>query len=226
MAQQNQAPVSMVVTISNYDVASNQLIAKHRIAFHAGVVYDFDEQNDASVTVFDTNRNRIVVLDRGMKTRATVDVDQLTQMATQLRLEAKTPEQKERYGIEAAVEKVANETYRIRFGGVEYSIETKAAPSESMALQFGRFADLASRLNMARGFGLPPFARIRLNQSIAADARIPLDMRLQIQRGNEITKYQSTHTVEMSLSERDQTKIDEVSGMVALYSETPLAAMH
>ncbi len=224
-AQENASPPAFAVTITNYVVDQDQPIGKHRILFSNSIAYDFDEQNKDSITVFDPMRNRVVLLSRSLKGRCIVSTEDLTRFVAQLRVSADTPEKRLLFGLNAKVESKSDETYAIRFGGMNYSTTTQPAASESAALQFGQFADWASRLNMARKLGPPAFGRMNLNQAIAKKGQLPLELHLTIKRNQQAAQFRSTHKLTNQLSENDRKAIDEVSGMIALYRETPLKQM-
>lgn len=223
-----QAPAadSFVVQIVNFQIGHSEPVAKHRIVFDGQVAYDFDELSEENVTVFDADRNRVVVLNRKIKARSIVPTQQLAQLAAELRAQADTPEKKERYGISATVDVDSSTSspavLGIDFGGSKYKTTLQDTPNKTAAMQFGQFADWASRLNMARHLGGPSFGRMTLSQAIAAQDRLPLELTLEVQRGATKVSYRSVHTVEKKLSDEDRRRIDEVSGMIALYTDLPL----
>ncbi|MGB7347319.1 MAG: hypothetical protein WBD20_24065 [Pirellulaceae bacterium] len=218
---------SFVVTTSVSEAGNNEPIAKHRIVFDGGVAYDFDEQDDAVLTVFDTNRNRIVLLNRTAKVRCFVNTDDLTKMAAVLQLNADTPAKKERLGMSANVQVDESQAYSIRFGNaqdgsMQYTSTTQTPPVKTAAFQFGQFANWASRLNMAQRLSLPPFARIKLNERIAAAGQMPDQLELEINRHGQTSRYKSKHILDNKLTDEDRKRINEASGMIALFTDTPL----
>jgi hypothetical protein len=213
---------SFVVTTVNHQAGVEAPVATHRIVFDEGVVYDFDELDDNSITVFDTKRNRIVLLNRELKSRAIVSMDQLTKFAAEMRASATTPERKEKFGISAEVQLDPGDKYRIAYGGIQYTSTSQPAKTESVAKQFGQFADWACRLNMKRRLGIPPFVRMSLNAALASRNQLPLELAVSFKQQNEMLRLSSLHTVSPQLSKRDHQRIDEVSGMIALFKEIQL----
>jgi hypothetical protein len=138
------------------------------------------------------------------------------------RANAKTDQRKERIGLAAKVEQSTKVIgYALRFGDFEYHAATQTPDDVAVAIEYGLFADLASRLNIVRRLGPPPFGRMTLNRHIAQRKELPLETTLIMHRGEESDEYRSTHALE-ELTDADQEKIKEVRGMLALYPEVRL----
>ncbi|QDT10126.1 hypothetical protein [Planctomycetes bacterium K23_9] len=218
-ADEPQSPASFVVTTTNYAVGNEQPIDRHRVVFDQSVVYDFDELTPGSITVYDPNRKRIVLLNSQSKSRCVVNTDQLTKMTAEMRVSADTNKKKDQYGISATVNSDADDRLSIQFGNVKYTTSTQPAANQNAASQFAQFADWALRLNMARKQGLPPFGRMSLNRAIATKGHIPSELMLDV----KVAQYKSVHAITPKLTNEDRKRIDEASGMIALYSEIPLS---
>ncbi|NND96399.1 MAG: hypothetical protein HKN47_03610 [Pirellulaceae bacterium] len=219
----SSGPKSFRVVIQIFEGDSNSVVAEHLILFHDGVFYDLDNVGKDIVTIYDPMRQRVVLLDHATKVRATVGTNDLTKMTAELRANASTKQLKDRLGMSASVAHDAESNqYTIAYGTVQYTTTVQTPDSPAAALQFGQFADWASRLNIARKRGLPPFGRMSLNQRIASDGQIPQELKLVFKQGGDTSSYRSTHQLTQGLTKSDREEIKKLTGMLALYGEVPL----
>ena len=206
------------------DDQTQEPLAKHLVLFHEELVYDLPQINDARVTVYDLKRDRVILLDRTTQVRTTIATEKLLELTAQLRAEAVKPKAKEQLGINAIVDRDDQMTrYSIRYGSIQYDTTTQTPTRERIAKQYGRFADLASQLNIARAVGMPPIGRMTMNRQIAVDGRMPLETTLTIHRIGHRNTFRSTHELIERISHADRSRIDEVGGMLALYREVGLS---
>ena len=126
-------------------------------------------------------------------------------------------------GIDATVNRNDDlSQYTIDYGSLSYITTTELPARKSTASQYGRFADLASQLDIARAVGMPPIGRMTMNRQIADDGRIPKQITLTIQQlGGDKTFNQTNELIER-ISQADRNLIDEIGGMLALYREVSL----
>ncbi|EMI22191.1 putative secreted protein [Rhodopirellula maiorica SM1] len=209
------------VTTEIYENASPKPAAKHLILFAGNLTYDLAEIQNRDVTVYDPDRKRVILLDRVAKTRTTINTEDLVRITAQARAAAETSEQQQRLGIAASPENQGPK-YSISYGDARYETTTETPSEAEMAVRYGQFVDLASRLNLVHRRGLPPFARMSLSQRIASDGKIPTETTLTIRRGVQVDRFRSSHTFISTLSQQDRQQIDEIGGMLALYKEVPL----
>ena len=215
---------------------------RHLILFHDNLVYDLSENINESnqaktpskheggdqivgnaITVYDLTRGRVILLDRETQTRSTLSTEDLIKFTAQARATAKTPELADKLGMDAeAVFDTAAGVYSITFGGIRYEVSTEKVENPMVANLYGQFADMASRLNLVRRLGLPPFAQMKLSQRIASDGEIPKETRLSIRRGLQIHRFHSTHQLIAQVSQSDLKRMDEIGSMLALYREVSL----
>jgi hypothetical protein len=213
------------VTTRIFEGAALDAAAEHVILFNAGLVYDFPQIDTRYVTVYDPAQNRVTLLDRQTQVQTTLSVDSLIQVTAQARSAAKTPAQREHLGLQAKVERSSRVNgYAVRFGNLEYHVTTQRPGDPSVAADFARFADLASRLNIVRRLGPPPFGRMTLNQHIASNAELPLETTLTLHRGEEAQEFRSTHLLEEigSIADEDRKLIEEARGMMAVYRQVDM----
>ncbi|MFK8112331.1 MAG: hypothetical protein AB8B91_09015 [Rubripirellula sp.] len=210
------------VTSKIFEGASLDAAAEHLVLFDEGLVYDLPQIDSRFVTVYDPAQGRVTLLDRQNQTQATVSTKDLLQVSAQARAAAKTPDQQSKLGLNATVQPSTRMIgHSIKFANVEYHASTQTPAEPSMALDYGRFADLAARLNIVRRLGPPPFARMTLYGHIAKQGEVPLATTLTIHRGGTEEDFRSTHEI-TALSSKDRGRIDEVRGMLTLYQEVAL----
>lgn len=210
------------VTTKIFEGPELEAAAKHILLFQEGLVYDFPQIESRYVTVFDSASRQVTLLDRETQVQTTLSTDNLVNITAQARAAAQTPEQQERLGLLAKVEnsnKVSG--YKVQFGNLEYHVTTQRPDDPAVAADFARFADVASRLNIARRLGPPPFARMTLNQHIAKLSELPLETSLIVHRGESSQEFRSTHVLEMmeSIEPEDLKRIEEARGMIAVYRQ-------
>ena len=217
--------VTFRVTTKVFEGSSLDAAAEHVILFEEGLVYDFPQIESRYVTIYDPAQNQVTLLDRQTQVQASVNIGDLIKVTAQARAAAKTTEQQSQLGLQAKVEKSARVNgYALRFGNLEYHVTTQRPADPSVAADFARFVDLASRLNLIRRLGPPPFGRMTLNQHLATQAEVPLETTLTLHRGDEAQEYRSTHVLEElnEISLEDRKRIQEARGMLAVYRQVEM----
>jgi hypothetical protein len=197
---------------------------RHLILFDAGVVYDLPVDLGPTMTVFDVPRGRVVLLHKTSRVKSSITTDTLIQMTAQLRAAAAAQGAAEKLGIDAKIVPATDPySYTVAFGDSRYEATTQPVNNTKIAAEFASFTAWASRLNIARHVGSPPFARIALAEQMAAEERLPRQVKLQVKlgvRGGFKTRtYRSEHLVVERLSDLDRKKISDVGGMMATFTE-------
>lgn len=198
--------------------------SEHLMLFDAGLIYDMPVGVDATITVFDPVRGRVVLLHKLQKVKTSVSNESLIRIAAQLRAAAIEAKAGRELGLEAKVG--AGETpdsYTIEFGDTKYFATTQAAFNDSLAEQYAEFTVWACRLNLARQIGSPPFARITLAEFLAAEKLLPRQIRLEVRRGLKTRIFRAEHSYVGRLSDTDRKKIGEVGAMMAGFEEVAFA---
>jgi hypothetical protein len=210
------------ITSKIYAGAALDPSAEHRILFDEGLVYDFPQIETRFVTVYDEAQNRVTMLDRETQVQTILGAGDLEKITAQVRAAAVTPQQQGRLGLLSQVEPSKRVIgYTIKFGNLEYHTSTQTPDDPTIAIDYARFVILASRLNIVRHRGAPPFGRMTLNNHIAMMGELPLETTLTVRHGEKFDDYRSTHELD-ELTPLDRKRIDEVRGMLTLYREVEL----
>ncbi len=205
------------VTTRVYQGADLQPSAEHRILFDEGLVFDLPQINSRFVTVYDPAQDRVTLLDRQTQVQSSLRIEDLVKVTAAARASASSKEQRERLGLDSEVEKSSRVIgYAIRFGNLEYHTTTQKPDDPTMANDYGQFAILASRLNLVRRLGPPPFGRMTLSEHVTRLGEIPLETTLTLKAKDGSQEYRSTHVLE-ELTEADRQQISQVRGMISLY---------
>ncbi len=223
LTARSEQPVGFCVISKIFVADQAKPAAEHLILFDSGVVYDLPQIEDRFVTVYDPAQGSVTLLDRLTQVQATLSTDDLTRISAQARAAAKNPQQQEKLGLLAAVEKdAATGLLKIQFGNFAYVTTTQTPTRPLVATHYGVFFDLAARLNIVRRLGPPPFARMSLNSHLTAAKKLPLDTKLTITRESKTETYRSTLQLIESLSSDHRARIQEVAGMLELYRDVSL----
>ncbi|MGI9465879.1 MAG: hypothetical protein ACR2OA_02015 [Rubripirellula sp.] len=199
-------------------------VSEHQILFDEGLVYDVPVINRRFITVFDPAQKRVTLLDRDTQVQTSVSTDDLIKITAQARAAVVDDEQKKKLGMDAEVKKIDQGTaYAIKFANLEYRTTTQRPESSKIASEYAIFVDLASRLNLVRQLGPPPFGRMSLHQKIAANGELPLELTLTIKGSKQSEQYRSTHSVG-GVADPERQAINEVRGFLTLYRQVELKA--
>lgn len=200
-----------------------EAVSEHQILFDQGLVYDVPRINRRFITLFDPAQKRVTLLDRETQVQTSIGTEDLVKITAQARAAVTTPLQRQKLGIEAKVESIKGTGYRVKFANLEYRTTTQKPDDPVVAADYAMFVDLASRLNLVRRLGPPPFGRMTLHQRLAAQGELPLELTLTLSGENQSEHYRSTHAVG-ALTDVDRATINEVRGFLALYRQVDLNA--
>ncbi len=200
-----------------------QPIANHRVVLDNGLFYDFPQIQSGLVTVYDTAAGTVTMLDRSSQVQTILAIDDLVKITAQARAAADTTQKRRDLGIDSVVTTVTHpfSGFQIQFGGATYTTSTQTPTDPTMAVDFARFSDLASRLNLVQRHWLPPFARMTLGDHLRTIGMIPDKTTLLLRRGNQIDHYVSRVTLG-DVIESDRVVIKQTAGMITLFREVTL----
>ncbi|REJ70458.1 MAG: hypothetical protein DWQ31_01030 [Planctomycetota bacterium] len=209
---------------------SDQPVSETLTLFAGGVVYDFPS-DDARVTIYAPQDNRIVLLDRKRRVRCEMSEDLLLDFSARVRdWAAEHDSQLMRFAAEPRFElKSEPDTGWLRFASrwIRYDVETRPALSVDVANQYRRSSDAFAHLNtLTNPGGLPPFARLAVNRALAEDAAVPAEIRLHIppqpQFGNQSVDLRSHHHFRGALDGSDQARLEEAARANASFRDVKL----
>lgn len=204
-----------------------QPVDEHVIAWVGGAYYDFPARDDLPWTILDLPRSRVVVLDRVAKTRSSVPTEALVRLTAQAEAQIQEPGLRARFGMDAVAERVSETRFRLQYEDASYTVNGVVAEDVDQASIYGRFVDWTCRLNIARPRGVPPFARMKLNDQMTECGVLPSRTELQLQRhvGQPATavrlKLVSQTEFQPGVSEAVRAKIDEARQMLVTFQEVP-----
>jgi len=215
---------SFRVEIDLFEGESKVPQSQHLILFDAGVVYDLPVGKDSIISVFDALRGRVILLHKTTRVRTSISTDTLVKMAAETRAEASKEGRGDKLGLNAKVAAGEDpDTYVVEFNDNRYEATGQAVKDPLIAAEFASFTAWASRLNIARHVGSPPFARITLADHFASENAIPRQVVLEVRRNFKTRTFRADHLVIERLSELDRQKIAEAGGMVASFEEVSFA---
>lgn len=101
-------------------------------------------------------------------------------------------------------------TFQSQF--LTYELTTIPAANDEVSAQYQRFSDWYAKLNtMTNPAGLPPFARLRVNQVLHERKRLPGEVRLTLRAGDgqQELKLRSEHKIRWQLEQIDTERVRE-----------------
>jgi len=173
-------------------------------------IYDQSDGEDGCITIFDLERREVTLLSPKEKQRTRLSFDQILRFvaATTTRTTELAPVVRF-----AAAPKFApqwdEKTQRIALKHelMSYSAKLAVPPDAASAEQYRTFTDWAARLNTLCP-GLPPAARLQLNQAIADRQAVPLSVRrTTAAAGGLATDMVSRHAYRWQLSAADTARL-------------------
>ena len=191
----------------------NRRLAESVTLFADGMVYDFPLIGPQEITIFDPQRKRMILLNADRQLQTVVGAEELLHFTASVRQQAS--QWKGVYGFAARPE--FQQDYDQKSGWLTlssqwmtYQVKGGSPKFPAAAAKYQHFADWYARLNSLRG-GLPPFARIELNQAIGKQGMIPEEVRRTVVDGAGLQKrkveVRSRHLVNWRLSGTDRKRI-------------------
>ena len=223
-AGQIQKPIAATdefrVEIHNSQKQPKQsVVGNHLILFSEGKTYGFSVTPPIEITIVDSTQRSVTLVSLDRQIRCKMAMDDLMGQTARVVANAKTPEIRERWGIDAVVKNLKNGEHTIQFGAIEYRSTIQPAPSIPIAVEFAKFADWASRLNLIRNMGVPPFGRMKLNESIASTGSIPKKIQLTRMIDGHQHVFESRYETASKLTEADRKRIQNVVGQMANFKQ-------
>ncbi len=188
--------------------------------FTEGRIWDFLRQGDQEITLFDRDRNRLVLMDPKRKMKTELTMDAILSFAAQMKAEFN--ETQREFLLDENIEAVTDEQGWLTLANdrISYRVELTEPKEKSVVLEYQQFADWYARLNAMRG-NLPPFMRIKVNAEVAKRGMIPkvIERTVIDKRGLSEKKLvvRSRHLANWRLSNSDRKQVDLAGDYLASF---------
>ena len=202
-----------------------QPVAQHLTLFTGNLVYDFAMTRADEVTMLDTQRGRVVLMDLTKKTKTEVSTQTLldfTAKIKQIALEKGNGVVSLEFQTQFDV---AAKTIELTSDHVTYTASAIEAQQPEAVERYREFADWYARLNAVRPGNLPPFGRLRLNRELADRQWLPQSITRTLVVDKLVRRRQqasSKHLINWQLTNRDRRRIQDVAGLQAAFRSVPL----
>lgn len=204
-------------------------VVEYLTLFTESTVYDFRVTKPEELTVFDLNRNRIIVLDPTEQRKTTVSTDDILQFMAAMKTNiddgnpiffaAAHPQLQSTVDDEGAWLTMSSKHLTYRIKGAKPKLP-------SAARRYQEFADWSARLSAMRLGNLPPFARIEVNKAAAEKGWVPEEVQRIVdpaRLGQKKQEVRSTHLVNWLLSESDRKRIEKVGDQIVSFREVSIS---
>ena len=196
--------------------------------FTESTIYDLRVSKPEELTIFDLNRNRIIVLDPAQKRKTTISTDEILQFNASIKAEVSKSN-----AIFVAAAHPQFETSEADEDGwfamtskhLSYRVKGAKPKYTSAVRRYQEFADWSARLSAMRLGNLPPFARIEVNKTTAEQGWIPEEVERVVnpaKLGQRKQEIRSTHLVNWVLSEDDRKKIEKTGDQLSTFREVSI----
>lgn len=204
-------------------------IAENLTLFSDGQVYDFVLNGSREITIYDPSRGQFKLLDPERKFRSSVSTQQLLEMLEGM--ESHITKGNDSFlkamvnpKFETKVEEFEENSetrYRITMASKEitYKVVGQQPQHQEAVHAYRQFADYFSRFNAVRLGGLPPGARLALDQALAEKGLIPIEIERTDSAPGRKLEVRSRHLINWILSKQDRQRITEAGNYLAELKE-------
>ena len=213
---------------------TNKAIAENETIFQGDTVYDFSlsgskQAGSKQTVVFDLLGQSFVLLDAKRSVKSSLNKQELQQLVAQLiaKIQARPAGAKAvspaiRFAIKPTfAEKTGPTSISLDHELLSYETATQSVPA-NVASKYGVFSDYYCQLNAVRG-GMPPAARMRLNELLVQKKHIPTSVFLRRATidPQKPLRLRSKHDFVAELSRKDQKRITQAKKHIANFREVP-----
>ncbi len=191
--------------------------------FQGAQVYDFLDKPE-QVTIYDTARERIVMIDPDRQVRTEITGEMITAFCKSIRvLEEKHSDPLLRFALTPTFEEQdAKEDGERVFESkyITYKVQASKPEDPTMAARYRTFSDWSAKLNALVNRGsLPPFPRLAINTSLAKTGQVPDKLQVTLSPRSLLPSrgvtFRSEHEFRPRLLDSDLKKIDQAGDMLA-----------
>lgn len=193
--------------------------------FNGRLVYDFRVTKPEEVTVYDWDRNRIVLLDPARKTKATLATDDVLNFTAGIKTHVSESNSVFHAATHPGFSELVDEPdgWR-RLGNKHITYRFRGTPPKSPdnVARYRDFADWSARLSAMRPGNLPPYARMEANRRIAELGWLPDEVQRTVDPGKlgfRKMEARSRHLFNELLSETDRKRIERASNWAATFQD-------
>lgn len=200
-----------------YSGDDKQPFSRNITLFSQGLVFDFTTDGNSppnilETKIYESRERQVALLNHQQQTQLELSDTRLLQMVDGLRRDLS-----QKPDLKFLVEETFTETEETSLSQIRLSsptIDYRAVgerPEDTRRLViYAEFLDTFARLNASHPGSFPPFARLRLNESIKKHGWIATEVEVKIQANAMLARgaaLKSTHTMIDGLSDDDQKRI-------------------
>ncbi len=202
---------------SVYNGSSNMPVSQNVTLFSKGLIYDFQLSNDAKptaleVAIYDTRNRVMILLDPARKVRFELPDLRLLKIVEAVRRDNLRDNRSSFFVNDNFSEDIDWSTKWVTLTSpqIEYRFNGSQPKDASVVPMYMQFLDRFTQLNASDPEKLPPFPRMKLNQSIQRLGWIPSEVRISVKQNSffrEPFTAKSKHVLIHSLSDQDHERI-------------------
>jgi hypothetical protein len=206
------------VTTRVYVGSSTRPVSENLTLFVGDTVYDFMDTAPRQATVFDVATGQFDMVDPARQVCTSITTDQLLRFLAALKVRVAENER-----VDPIVRFAANPRFHTSYDEANQQLvlqsplmtyrTTGVVADKERVGKYHRFCDWFGQLNATQPGALPPFARLRLNQELAARNLVPRETTLTIvtrRAGEQETVLRSRHEFARTISAADRQRIASV----------------
>jgi hypothetical protein len=193
--------------------------------FSGRLVYDFRVTKPEEVTIYDWERNRIVLLDPARKTKASLATDDVLSFTAGIKTHVSESNTVFHAATHPGFGPLVDEPDGWRKLGnkhITYRFRGTPPKSPDNVARYRDFADWSARLSAMRPGNLPPYARMETNKRIAELGWLPDEVQRIVDPGKlgfRKVEARSRHLFNDLLSETDRKRIERASSWAATFQD-------
>ncbi len=193
--------------------------------FMGRLVYDFRVTKPEEVTVYDWDRNRIMLLDPARKTKASLATDEVLSFTAGIKTHVSESNSVFYAATHPGFTELVDEPDGWRRLGnkhITYRFRGTQPKSPDNVARYRDFADWSARLSAMRPGNLPPYARMEANKRIAELGWLPDEVQRTVDPGKlgfRKVEARSRHLFNDLLSETDRKRIERASSWAATFQD-------
>lgn len=200
-----------------YDESSKLPVSQNMTLFSQGLVYDFRLSNDAQpepleIVIYNSRQRQIILLDPARQVRLELSDLRLLRIADGVRRETIQDKRTSFLAMDEFEEITDWSTKWVTLNSpqIVYRYKGEQPKDVSILPLYFDFLEIFTRLSATDPTKIPPFPRMKLNQSIKRLGWIPSEVEITVNQNSlfrESFTARSKHTLIMHLSSKDRERI-------------------